>query len=121
MNTLQNVFNKIATKTELEKHEVELASIQDLQKLNQNAYKNLAEFKKHEQDIKAIAKLLISSAEKFNDNTRDINLMAKDLSKQFKELGLNFLDNADVKAATQILNMDFEVGQYLGYVRQIVK
>jgi hypothetical protein len=119
MNTLKTIYDKIG-KTELAKHEVKLASIAELQKLNQDAYKNLAEFKKRELELKAIAKLLISSAEKFNDNSRDINLKAKDLSKQFKELGLNFLDNADVKAATQILNMDFEVAQYVGYVKQVV-
>ena len=121
MNTLKTIYDKLGDKTELAKHEVELASITELQKLNQDAYKNLAEFKKRELELKAIARLLISSGEKFNDNTRDINLKAKDLSKQFKELGLNFLDNADVKAATKLLDMDFEVSQYLGYVKQINK
>jgi hypothetical protein len=30
MNTLQNVYNKLADKTELAKHEVELATIKDV-------------------------------------------------------------------------------------------
>jgi len=120
MNTLKTIYDKLGDKTELAKHEVELASITDLKNLNQEANKNLADFVKRESELKAIARLLISSAEKFNDNNTNINIVSRELSKQFKELGLNFLDNEDVKAAQKILKINFEVNQYLGYVKQVI-
>ena len=121
MNTIKTIYDKLFTeKVELAKHEVELASIGELQRLNQEANKNLADFVKRESEIKAIARALISSAEKFNDNNTNINIVLKDLSKQFKDLGLNFLDNEDVKASQKILKINFDVNQYLGYVKQVV-
>ena len=47
MNTLQNVYNKLADKTELAKHEVELALTDDLTKLvasNKNAVSEASRF-----------------------------------------------------------------------------
>ena len=44
MNTLQNVYNKLADKTELAKHEVELGKLDDIEKAKSNS---LAKIKNH--------------------------------------------------------------------------
>ena len=110
-----------AKKIELGTHKVELSNINDLEKVNADAKKNLAEFKKQQADLKNTAKLLISSGDKFKENTLKINSMATELNKQFKELGLNYLDNASVKEAIALLDQNFEVTSYTGLVKQINK
>ena len=44
MSTLNNIFNKITDKTELAKHEVELASLKDLLNINSNLSKDETKF-----------------------------------------------------------------------------
>jgi hypothetical protein len=110
-----------AKKVELGTHKVELSNINDLEKVSADAKKNLADFKKQQADLKSTAKLLISSGDKFRENTLKINSMATELNKQFKELGLNYLDNASVKEAVTLLDQTFDVTNYTGLVKQINK
>ena len=83
MNTLQNVYDRLADKTELAKHEVELATIDDLQ----NKYSDL--FKKHMMK----ASTLISEAKnEYRTFINQIEIVEKegvDIAKKAKELGIS--------------------------------
>lgn len=119
--TKELIIEDITAKVEakLASQKVELANIAELNKIRESAKKNLAEFRKHQTDLKAIAKLAISSGEKFQKDIFAINDMANDLNTQFKVLGLNYLENADVKAAISLLNQNFDVADYVGYAKQV--
>ena len=48
-------------------------------------------------------------------------MLAGSLKKQFADLGLNYLDNEDVKKAIALMNKDFGIAQQAGYIKQIIK
>jgi hypothetical protein len=102
MNTLQNVYNKLADKTELAKHEVELAIIDDLQ----------ASFKKGQSAIEsanAISYQLGDAVTLWNKTfsklKTEIYLVEKNIldgyklistiKKQAKDLGIDKVPEAD--------------------------
>lgn len=98
MNTLQNVFNKIATKTELEKHEVELANIGDMVKLTADANNKLKEFNDYYAQLEKLVPSIIKSGQLYVqalNNTRDLY---NELAPKFKELGLDFTITPEGKA-----------------------
>lgn len=120
MNTLQNIYDKLNSKTELAKHEVELSLISELQKFNAEAKIHLAAFRKSQADLKATAKIVVASGENFKSNLSDINDTARKISASFKELGLDYQANADIKESQKILNENFDVADYVIYTKQIV-
>ena len=119
MNTLQNVYDKL-TKTELGKHEVELSLISELQKFNAEAKIHLKAFRKSQADLKATAKIVVASGENFKSSLSDINNTARKISASFKELGLDFQANADIKESQKILNENSDVELILISAKQIV-
>lgn len=123
MKTILDKINKgyevEANKMELAKHEIELANINDLKKLTNDAQKDLDNWKKHHNELKSIAKLVTDSGDKFREKISKINSIGETLKKQFAELGLNYLDNQDVIKAVALLKNDFEVRSISDQARQI--
>ena len=82
MNTLQNVYDKLADKTELAKHEVELGILQDIEKelvtANAGAIKaiNLAnQAKKPAQDSLQLNKQLLIKFQNFTKQIKDLGIL----------------------------------------------
>ena len=120
MNTLQNVFNKIATKTELGEHEVNLSAIDDLKKATNEAMSLSAAFNKTNEILIKEARMAVAQADKFRAEIDKINMLASSLKKQFTDIGLNYLENEDVKKAIALMNKDFGIAQQAGYIKQII-
>ena len=121
MNTLQNIYDKLNSKTELAKHEVKLSAIDDLKKATTEAMSLSAGFNKTNEKLIAEAKLAVIQADKFRTEIDKINMLVGSLKKQFADLGLNYLDNEDVKKAIALMNKDFGIAQQAGYIKQIIK
>jgi hypothetical protein len=81
MNTLQNVYNKLSDKTELAKHEVELASIQVLQ----DGLKKVPIAIKQIQDLKNIFKQKVLDIESKTQFGKEYSAV----KQQALELGIN--------------------------------
>lgn len=121
MNTRKTIYDKLFTeKVELAKHEVELAKMDELIKLTNEAQKNYSDFDKTNSALITLAKTVVKNAESFDINTKKINDLASVLKKQFQELGLDYLANEDVKKAVTLLNKSFVVSQQAGYIKQII-
>ena len=97
MNTLQNVYDKLADKTELGKHEVELATIKveladnvmTLLTKAQNGKKQVLEAKKAIIDLKSMAKSVADKVDNFaNGPYFDVVIKGKDTIAAAKALGL---------------------------------
>ena len=104
MNTLKTVFSKLfKEETQLASHEVELALIDDLKKLNDLTE---TEAKKFVETFKKIFSELdncINAGEKYYQNADKYESMLAEIDKKSKELGLNALDNPVYKKAKDIL------------------
>jgi hypothetical protein len=122
MKTSLEIINKLSEKeaVKLESQLVELASINDLIKLTIAGEKNAVEFNKANQQLISLGKIAVKNADDFRENVNKINSLASTLQKQFSDLGLNYLDNADVKKAVALLNKDREITQQAGYIKQII-
>jgi hypothetical protein len=114
------IINKIESKKVELGMNVELASINDLIKLTIAGEKNAVEFNKANQQLISLGKIAVKNADDFRENVNKINSLASTLQKQFSDLGLNYLDNADVKKAVALLNKDREITQQAGYIKQII-
>lgn len=79
MNTLKTIYSKLQDKTELAKHEVELASLKILEDDAVRMKKGLEKLKTMRQDMK---KIYLDAIDKANTNYGDFKIKAK-------ELGLN--------------------------------
>ena len=116
MNTLQNVYNKLADKTELAKHEVNLSLVDDLNKIISEAERvislqedGLKWYNKavdaHKQFIVQLSDSIgiIQSSEKYIPKLPEQiqNITAK-LSNQAKELGL---DAKQIKGYVEALKL----------------
>lgn len=100
----KNVFSKLFTKTELGKHEIELALVDDLKK-------GIAEGKKQEanlySDFKTALNSVIGKAReievKYNVLLSNINEPLFQSEKQAKELGLDFKSTDFYKQAQSVI------------------
>jgi hypothetical protein len=110
--------NLIIALNAIEKHDVELANIDELVKATNDGEKNVIEFNKANQEVIKFGKIAVQQADAFRANTNKINQLASSLKKQFDDLGLNYLDNADVKKAVALLNKDRDITQQAGYIKQ---
>jgi hypothetical protein len=120
MNTLQNVYDKLA-KTELAKHKVNLAKLDDLIKIVKNGEKNVKDFNDINSQLIKLAREAVKSGEAFRVNISEINNLGSALEKQFKDLGLNYLENVEIKKASALLNEGYNITSQLGYIKQIIK
>ena len=119
MSNLKNVGNKLF-KAELESHKIELASLSDLKKVTEDAKKNLDLFNKSNNDIIAAAKIVLKNADNYQTDKSKLYDILQSIEKQFKELGLDFLQNSDVKNAIKVSDADREVERQKAYLRQII-
>ena len=121
MNTRKTVYNKLfKEETKLATHEVELASIADLVKVTNDAITLASDFNKINSQLIAQGKIAVAKADSFKEKVNQINELALPLKKQFADLGLNYLDNADVKKAVDLMKQDFGIAQQAGYIRQVI-
>ena len=105
MNTLQNVYDRLSDKTELAKHEINLASINDLKKIIENGksiYKNGVQFvdkkdalKKEALNLNGLAKALLSGGQK----------LLNEFLSSAKELGININQIKEVQEVEDILGV----------------
>ena len=125
---MKNILDKInkadeiqANKVELGTHEVNLASIQDLEKIIISAQKDLDEFNKSSKELKSLARFVVANGDSFRTLTKGIGDLSTVLEKQFKELGLNYLENPTVRKAVALINQDFNVRSFTDSARQLTK
>ena len=96
MNTLQNVYDRLSDKTELAKHEVELAVIDDLNKVLNEYTKSNSNyeivFKEHKQLDDKFMALKTKAREFFAFDKKTYSEAQKviaNITKQAKELGVD--------------------------------
>lgn len=121
MNTLKTIYNKLDNKTELAKHEIDLSSIDMLQKATLETVKWATAFEKTHKLLIEQAKFVLVQEDYFNRAMNDLQERLTPLKKQFSDLGLNYLDNIDVKKAISLTNKTFEINKAAGYIKQIIK
>ncbi len=105
MNTLNSVYetiNKLSDKTELAKHEVELALIDDFRKLLSIATTDFKEFNDAYNKFNNFKKLVIIFGEKYASNTDKLESMYSQMFKTSKELGLDFNSTKEGKDALSL-------------------
>jgi hypothetical protein len=98
MNTLQNVFNKIATKIELEKHEIELANIGDLVKLTADANNKLKQFNDYYAQLDKLVAPIIKSGQLYVEALNNSRDLYNEIAPKFKDIGLDFTITPEAKA-----------------------
>ena len=109
MNTLQNVYDKLADKTELAKHEVELGLIEDFTKLKNNALDEAMFILNDYKDVKTRATELGILVKKYVNTTIDLSEKADELEIKFKELGLNFRADKNWQEYVKALSKQKEI------------
>lgn len=109
MNTLQNVFNKLADKTELEKHEVELSDIVALDKAIVRFNKSFGDYMKELPKIKSLAKSMDAYGKEFVSAYRDVVSLNRDIEIAFNNLGVKPSSNETMKNADKVLQTDPQV------------
>ncbi len=106
MNNILKMISKMesnANEIKLSKHEVELALVDDIKKLNDLTE---TEAKKFVDTFKKIFSELdncINAGEKYYQNASKYESLLVEVDKKSKELGLNALDNPIYKKAKEIL------------------
>lgn len=104
MNTRKTVYNKLFTeKTELAKHEVELALIDDLKSKADFAEKEQKAFINSYKLIISESAKAIESGAKYVNSGKDLDALIRKFQLQANNLGLNYNDNPVYKAAENIL------------------
>jgi hypothetical protein len=121
MNTLQNVYNKLADKTELAKHEVELAIIDELVSLTKVVNDTIGGFNKTNEILIKEARMAVTQATNAQKEFQKVDKILMSMKKQFADLGLNYLDNANVKTAVALVEKVRDINQLAGYIKQIIK
>ena len=123
MNTLQNVYDKLADKTELAKHEVELRSINDLKRLIDTGKKvieidknSFVELTKQLDKIEMVKSGLRSRL----DATKSLlisnaNEEIKIFTTKAKELGIDVSNSAEIKEIIKLQQ------QFIGYEKTFRK
>ena len=88
MNTLQNVYNKLSDKTELAKHEVQLALIDDIKKLMNSALSRKGEFQKFSQTVQQQLDNLKVASNMWNRDLSEAQTLISNLVVKAKEIGV---------------------------------
>lgn len=111
MNTLQNVYNKLADKTELAKHEVELAVLDDLKKL---ASISTTQLQTNKKIITVIVGIVDSINAKLNElDKNDIDNLSlqknsetifNNFKKSAQDLGIDYKNTEGFKLHEEILS-----------------
>lgn len=97
MNTLKAIYDKLG-KTELAKHEVELANINDFVKLTTDADKKLKQFNDLYTQLMNLAPTIIKSGQVYEQALNNAMDLYNELFSKFKEIGLDFTTTPEAKA-----------------------
>jgi len=120
MNTRKTVYNKLFTKkTELAKHEVELANINQLVQEINNAEKSLAQFNSLYEKINALKPQIVKLGDEIVSSQNKMNTLAGTFEKQFAELGLKFSDSPEFKRVSNFMSVSRMVGDMTRYIKQV--
>jgi hypothetical protein len=105
MNTTKSVYNRLFSedKVELEKHEVELALIDDFNKLLNQSRADYNEFNDAYNKFKDFQKLVVHFGDKYSTNGEKLATLYSEMSKKSKELGLNFSTTKEGKEALDLI------------------
>lgn len=104
MNTLKTVYGKLfKEETQLASHEVELALVDDIKKLNDLTETEAKKFVDTFKKIFSELDTTINAGEKYYQNASKYESLLAEVDKKSKELGLNALDNPIYKKAKEIL------------------
>ena len=98
MNTLKNIYKKLSEKTELAKHEINLANIGDMVKLTADADKKLKQFNDYYTELDKLAPSIIKSGQLYVEALNNARDLYNEIAPKFKELGLDFTITPEAKA-----------------------
>ena len=131
MNTLQNVYDRLADKTELAKHEVELTALDDLKKLASISAKQLQTNKNFTQVLIAIidgANKKLAEAEKnYNDNLslqKNSEIIFNNFKKSAQDLGIDYKNTEGFKLHEEILKNAVQMEnkkQFIDAIKILIK
>lgn len=121
MNTLQNIYDKLNSKTELAKHEVELAIIDELVSLTKLVNDTIGGFNITNEILIKEARTAVTQAANAQKEFQKVDKILSSMKKQFADLGLNYLDNVNVKNAVALIDKVRDINQAAGYIKQIIK
>lgn len=124
MNTLKTTMSKIAQiqqpeRTDLAKHEVDLANINQLVQEINNAEKSLAQFNALYEKVNALKPQIIKLGDSIVSAQNKMNTMAGNFEKQFAELGLKFSDSPEYKRVSSFMSTSRMVGDMTRYIKQV--
>ena len=124
MNTLKTTMSKIAQieqpeRTDLAKHEVELANINQLVQEINNAEKSLAQFNSLYEKINALKPQIVKLGDEIVSSQNKMNTLAGTFEKQFAELGLKFSDSPEFKKVSNFMSVSRMVGDMTRYIKQV--
>jgi hypothetical protein len=123
MKTILDKINKAdeiqANKTELAKHELELANIQDLVRLVSEAEKSLANFNSLYEKLNTLKPQIVKLGDQIVASQSDMNNLIRTFGKQFSELGLKFSDYPEYKRISEFMSKSRMVGDMTRYIKQI--
>ena len=88
MNTLQNVYDRLADKTELAKHEVELSLVDDFNKLLKEAEGFKTKYKGDSDSLINSVKNAKMTIQNWRDTLNSAVVLLSDISKKANELGV---------------------------------
>ena len=119
MNTLQTIYDKLADKTELAKHEVELGKLDDLTTIN----KKLLALRDGSNKFFALKKQVVDYAKeqfpKVKLNLDEAEKLVSIIKTQAKELGLDVTNNPIIKQAeSEITTSNSIYKTYTDYLKQ---
>ena len=124
MNTLKTTMSKIAQieqpeRTDLAKHEVEWANINQLVKLVDSAEKTLKQFNSLYDQVDKLKPQIIKAGDEIVNLQKEMNMMAGTFEKQFSELGLKFSDYPEYKRVSNFMSTSRMVGDMTRMIKQV--
>ena len=114
MNTLQNVYNKLA-KTELAKHEIELGKLQDLEGLFDDYTKQDVKFQKLILEIAGSIGQMQKEFNILNSYNSKIDPLFKELSKYYDILGIEMPMNLSKYYTAYLNSKKFNSDSFIKY------
>jgi len=121
---INNILKKIekaneVQKVELEKHEVELANINQLVQEINKAEKSLTQFNSLYEKVNALKPQIVKLGDEIVSAQNKMNTMAGTFEKQFAELGLKFSDSTEFKRVSNFMSVSRMVGDMTRYIKQV--
>ena len=121
---INNILKKIekadnVSGVKLAKHEVELANINQLVKLVDNAEKTLKTFNSLYDQVDKLKPQIIKAGDEIVNLQKEMNMMAGTFEKQFSELGLKFSDYPEYKRVSNFMSTSRMVGDMTRMIKQV--